>query len=140
MVVLMMTMMAETISPTRIRSLGSGRVGRGLNYRLSPIRSSLLFILILLLQKSSSLSTSNSVALNVPSASYSAVYQKKVVIVGGGPVGLATALTLSYPPHSCHVTVLERTTGETAVSTYDPSRPTCTISIPADLHGLIGSM
>jgi kynurenine 3-monooxygenase len=37
-------------------------------------------------------------------------------------VGLATALTLSHPPHSCHVTVLERSTGTTAVSSYDPGK------------------
>lgn len=42
------------------------------------------------------------------------------VIVGGGPIGLAAALTLSQPPHSYNVTVLERQ--ESSVAEYSPSR------------------
>ena len=41
------------------------------------------------------------------------------VIVGGGPVGLATALTLSNAPHNYNVTVLEQSS---AVQGYDPTR------------------
>ena len=37
-------------------------------------------------------------------------------------MGYATALTLSSPPHSYNVTVLEKTSGATAVQTYDPTR------------------
>lgn len=44
---------------------------------------------------------------------------KEAVIIGGGPVGLACALTLSNPPHCYNVTVLEK--AET-VSTYDPTK------------------
>ncbi|CAB9517697.1 Kynurenine 3-monooxygenase [Seminavis robusta] len=43
---------------------------------------------------------------------------KSAVIVGGGPVGLATALTLSNPPHSYDVTVLE----QASVEQYDPTK------------------
>ena len=42
-----------------------------------------------------------------------------VVIVGGGPVGLATALTLSHPPHNCHVCVLE---ANPKVNEYNPTK------------------
>lgn len=43
---------------------------------------------------------------------------KKAVVVGGGPVGLATALTLSNPPHSYDVTILEQASQEQ----YDPTK------------------
>lgn len=42
-----------------------------------------------------------------------------VVIIGGGPVGLATALTLSRPPHNCQVCVVE---SNTRVDYYDPTK------------------
>ena len=45
-----------------------------------------------------------------------------VLVVGGGPVGLAAALTLSRPPHNCQVTVLEKSNEATSQSTYDPTR------------------
>jgi 2-polyprenyl-6-methoxyphenol hydroxylase-like FAD-dependent oxidoreductase len=42
-----------------------------------------------------------------------------VVIIGGGPVGLATALTLSRPPHNCQVCVVE---SNPRVDYYDPTK------------------
>ena len=51
----------------------------------------------------------------------SAISQNKnCIIVGGGPIGLATALTLARPPHSYNVTVLEATSDLTSV--YDPTK------------------
>ena len=44
--------------------------------------------------------------------------RKSAVIVGGGPVGLATALTLSNPPHSYDVTIVE----QASVEQYDPTK------------------
>jgi len=48
--------------------------------------------------------------------------QRHCVVVGGGPVGLAASLTLSNPPHSYRVTLLEKSQGATSVQTYDPTR------------------
>ena len=52
-------------------------------------------------------------------------WNKDCVVVGGGPVGLATALTLSRKPHGYRVTVLEQsggTSSSTSVANYNPSR------------------
>ncbi len=63
--------------------------------------------------------TTTSVAALVPSSS--AISQNKnCIIVGGGPIGLATALTLARAPHSYDVTVLEATSDLTSV--YDPTK------------------
>ena len=51
-------------------------------------------------------------------ASSDSLNKKSAVIVGGGPVGLATALTLSNPPHSYDVTVVE----QASVEQYDPTK------------------
>lgn len=47
------------------------------------------------------------------------VRTKEAIVVGGGPVGLATALTLSNQPHCYNVTLLEKSE---QVAFYDPSR------------------
>jgi 2-polyprenyl-6-methoxyphenol hydroxylase-like FAD-dependent oxidoreductase len=47
---------------------------------------------------------------------------RRCVIVGGGPVGLATALTMSSPPHCFNVTVLEKTSDAEFVGMYDPTK------------------
>jgi kynurenine 3-monooxygenase len=55
------------------------------------------------------------------SSSSSAISQNKnCIIVGGGPIGLATALTLARAPHSYNITLLEATSDLTSV--YDPSK------------------
>jgi kynurenine 3-monooxygenase len=53
------------------------------------------------------------------SASAAAVDSKHAIVVGGGPVGLATALTLSNAPHFYRVTLLEQTKG---TGVYDPTK------------------
>jgi len=58
----------------------------------------------------------------VPPLPPSPVSHQTAVVVGGGPVGLATALMLSNPPHSMNVTVLEQSKGETSVAMYDPRK------------------
>ena len=53
------------------------------------------------------------------STGVSAKQSADVVVVGGGPVGLATALTLSHPPHNCHVCIVE---SNAMVNYYDPTK------------------
>ena len=80
-----------------------------------PVGKLLLWALLLSFRDQ----TTTSVAALVSSSS--AVSQNKnCVIVGGGPVGLATALTLARAPHSYNVTVLEATSDLTSV--YDPTK------------------
>ena len=55
------------------------------------------------------------VALSSP-----AIKTKDCIVVGGGPVGLATALMLHKKAYN--VTVLEQSQGATAVATYDPTK------------------
>lgn len=45
-------------------------------------------------------------------------YKKKCIIVGGGPVGLATAITLSNEPHCMDCTIFEQATP----AAYDPTK------------------
>lgn len=55
----------------------------------------------------------------IPSCLALSSANKQCIIVGGGPVGLATALQLSNPPHSYSVTLLEQSD---EVGEYDPTR------------------
>lgn len=59
----------------------------------------------------------------IPKSAYAITTMNKAcVIVGGGPVGLACAVSLSQEPHGYNVTVLEQTAGTTSVREYNPSR------------------
>lgn len=75
----------------------------------------LVIICILILSISASAPTKVTVQLNNSSASSRS---KQCVVVGGGPIALATALTLSNPPHCYDVIVLEQTD---KVYKYDPT-------------------
>jgi kynurenine 3-monooxygenase len=81
-------------------------------------------LLIISIESSSALATSIPSSTDLPStlSSISVARQREVVIVGGGPVGLAAALTLSNPPHSCNVIILETTHGGESVAKYDPTK------------------
>jgi len=75
-----------------------------------------LWLLLLLSRESHGLATPT------PTATTTNPIHRHCVVVGGGPVGLAAALTLSNPPHSYNVTLLEQSQGATSVQTYDPTR------------------
>lgn len=64
---------------------------------------------------SGSIQTRSSMVLH---ANPPVTYRKKAIIIGGGPVGLATAITLSSPPHCMNVTVFEQSTP----SAYDATK------------------
>ena len=58
--------------------------------------------------------------LDAAKSSSSSSYEEcDVIIVGGGPSGLATALALSHAPHNCKCVVLE---ANPIVDTYDPTK------------------
>jgi len=48
--------------------------------------------------------------------------KKSAIVVGGGPVGLATAMTLASEPHCYNVKIMEATTGDAAAATYDATK------------------
>jgi len=72
-------------------------------------------------------------ALSTPDATSSA-NRKCAAIVGGGPVGLATAITLSNPPHSHYVAILEQL-NKPQLNSVIPPRRICTMSILVDKNG-----
>jgi 2-polyprenyl-6-methoxyphenol hydroxylase-like FAD-dependent oxidoreductase len=64
---------------------------------------------------SGSIQTRSSIVLH---ANPPVTNKKKAIVVGGGPVGLATAITLSSPPHCMDVTLFEQSTP----SAYDATK------------------
>lgn len=67
-------------------------------------------------------SLSSSVQVNdVRSSSSTNLQQRKAVVIGGGPAGLAAALALSSEPHNFHVTVVE-TSSRNSTRTFDASK------------------
>ena len=85
----------------------------------------LLSSLVTLASAFTSFSSSSSLSTSLPSLGLSADSgdngreRRKAVVVGGGPVGLASALTLSNAPHFYDVTLVEQS-AET--SGYDPTK------------------
>merc|ERR1719491_1684394 len=47
---------------------------------------------------------------------------RRAVVVGGGPVGIATALTLASPRHNYTVTLLEAAPATASQTEYDPTK------------------
>ena len=76
--------------------------------RLSPI----CLLLLLIHGCAEALASKSATNANPPT------YKKKAIIIGGGPVGLATALTLSNPPHCMNVKLFEQSTP----AAYDPTK------------------
>jgi 2-polyprenyl-6-methoxyphenol hydroxylase-like FAD-dependent oxidoreductase len=73
----------------------------------------------LVAHKSALFTTSGGGAVSTPEASAVPATKKSAVIVGGGPVGLATALTLSNAPHYYDITLVEQSP---ETSGYDPTK------------------
>lgn len=79
----------------------------------------LQFTFVVGLTASSTVSPTSSSGMISSSGGRAPTSTKECVIVGGGPVGLAAALTLSNHPHYYNVTLIEKATD---ASRYDPTR------------------